>query len=87
MKEKEKPVQAGDKAGVPSNVGGSKSAGGTKKLKITLVKSTISCLENQKQTVKALGLKKIRSFAEHNDSPALRGMLYVVKHLVKVEEI
>lgn len=58
-----------------------------KKLKITLVKSTISCLDKQKKTVQALGLRKIRSNRVHNDSPALRGMIFVVKHLVTVEEV
>ncbi len=57
-----------------------------KKIKITLVKSTIGCLEKQKRTVQALGLKKIRSCAVHNDTPAIRGMIFVVKHLVTVEE-
>lgn len=57
------------------------------KIKVTLVKSTIGCLEKQKKTVEALGLKKIRSSKIHNDTPAIRGMLFVVKHLVKVEPV
>jgi large subunit ribosomal protein L30 len=57
------------------------------KLKITLVKSTIGCLQKQKATVEALGLKKIRSEVVHEDSPAIRGMIFRVKHLVEVEEI
>lgn len=57
-----------------------------KQLKITLVKSTIGCPIKQKRTVEALGLKKIRSTVTHNDTPALRGMIFVVKHLVTVEE-
>lgn len=57
------------------------------KLKITLVKSTIGCLQNQKATIEALGLKKIRSEVVHEDNPAIRGMIFRVKHLVKVEEI
>lgn len=57
------------------------------KLKITLVKSTIGCLQNQKATVAALGLKKIRSEVVHDDNPVIRGMVFKVKHLVKVEEI
>lgn len=56
-------------------------------LKITLVKSTIGCLQNQIDTVKALGLKKIRSEVIHDDNPAIRGMIFRVKHLVKVEEV
>lgn len=58
-----------------------------KKIKITLVKSTIGCLVKQKRTVQALGLKKIRSSVVQNDSAALQGMIFVVKHLVKVEEV
>ncbi len=57
------------------------------KIKVTLVKSTIGCLDKQKKTVQALGLKKIRSSAIHNDTPAIRGMIFVVKHLVKVEPV
>lgn len=58
-----------------------------KKLRVTLMKSTIGCLEKQKRTVEALGLKKIRSCAVHEDNACIRGMIFVVKHLVKVEEI
>ena len=57
------------------------------KLKITLTKSTNSVIKNQKATVAALGLKKIGSFVERDDTPAVRGMIKVVSHLVKVEEI
>lgn len=56
-------------------------------LKITLVKSTIGRLEGQKRTIEALGLKKIRSSVVHNDSAALQGMLFKVKHLIKVEKV
>ena len=55
------------------------------KIKVTLGKSTIGCLEKQKKTVQALGLHKIRSSAIHEDNAAIRGMIFVVKHLVKVE--
>ena len=58
-----------------------------KQLKITLIKSTNGCLEKQKRTVEALGLGKIRSSVAREDNEAVRGMIYVVKHLVKVEEI
>lgn len=57
------------------------------KLKVTLLKSTIGCLQNQKATVAALGLRKIRSEVVHDDNPVIRGMIFKVKHLVKVEEI
>lgn len=59
----------------------------TAKIKVTLIKSTIGCLDKQKKTVQALGLKKIGSSAVHNDNEAVRGMVFVVKHLVKVEPV
>ena len=59
----------------------------TAKIKVTLIKSTIGCLDKQKKTVQALGLKKIGSSGVHNDNEAVRGMVFVVKHLVKVEPV
>ncbi|MGI6160978.1 MAG: 50S ribosomal protein L30 [Christensenellales bacterium] len=56
-------------------------------LKITLVKSTIGSLADQKKTVEALGLRKIRSEVIKEDNDCIRGMIFKVKHLVKVEEI
>jgi large subunit ribosomal protein L30 len=58
-----------------------------KKIKVTLVKGTIGCLEDQIKTVEALGLTKIRSYKIHSDNEAIRGMIFKVKHLVKVEEV
>ena len=58
-----------------------------KKLEITLKKSTIGRLEKQKRTIEALGLKKIGSVVVKDDNPAMRGMIFVVKHLVTVEEV
>jgi len=57
-----------------------------KKLKITLVRSTISGKVKQKATVEALGLKKIGQFVTQPDSPCTRGMIKIVSHLVTVEE-
>ena len=57
------------------------------KIKVTLVKSTIGQVESVKETVKALGLKKIRSSKELEASPAVQGMIAKVKHLVKVENV
>lgn len=57
------------------------------KLKVTQVRSTIGCKKDQIATMEALGLKKIRSEKIHDDSPAVRGMIDKVKHLVSVEEI
>jgi large subunit ribosomal protein L30 len=56
-------------------------------LKITLVKSINKAKEGQVANIKALGLKKIGSFVEHNDNPQTRGMINKVSHLVSVEEI
>ncbi len=57
------------------------------KIKVTLVKSTIGEVAAVKGTVAALGLKKIRSSKELDDSPAVQGMIAKVKHLVKVENV
>ena len=57
------------------------------KIKVTLVKSTIGQVDSVKGTVKALGLKKIRSSKELDDTPVVQGMITKVKHLVKVENI
>lgn len=57
------------------------------KLKITLKKSVIGTPENQRATVKALGLKKTNSTVEQEDSPEIRGMINKVAHLLKVEEL
>ena len=58
-----------------------------KKLKITQVRSVIERLENQKRTIKALGLGRPNYSVELKDTPQIRGMLKKVTHLVKVEEI
>jgi len=58
-----------------------------KMLKITLVKSTIGAIPKHKKTVEALGLRKLNKSVEMPDNEAVRGMVFQVKHLVKVEEI
>ena len=57
------------------------------KLKITLIKSPISSLQRHKDTVKALGLRKVGQTVEREDNPCVRGQIFAVKHMVKVEEI
>lgn len=57
------------------------------KLRITQTKSTIACLKDQIATIKALGLHRIGHTVEKADNPAIRGMIFKVKHMVKVEEI
>lgn len=56
------------------------------KLVVTLVKSQIGRPQDQRDTVRTLGLKRIRQSVEVTDSPAVRGMLHKVRHLVRVEE-
>ena len=58
-----------------------------KTLRVTQVKSTITCPADQKRTIRALGLGKINRSVEQVDNPCVRGMIFKVKHLVKVEEI
>jgi large subunit ribosomal protein L30 len=57
------------------------------KLKITQTRSIIKTLEKQKRTIKALGLGRPNNSNVLPDNPQIRGMLSVVGHLVKVEEI
>jgi len=56
------------------------------KLKITLTKSTIGRKKDHIATVHALGLRKIGKFVEQEDSPQIRGMIFKVNYLLKVEE-
>ena len=57
------------------------------KLKVKLIKSIIGRKEDQINTVKALGLKRINSEVEHDDTPQIRGMIQKVIHLVEVKEM
>ncbi len=57
------------------------------KLKITLVKSPIGAIPKHRKTVEALGLRKLNKSVIQPDDPAIRGMIWHVRHLVKVEEI
>ncbi len=58
-----------------------------KKIKITLVRSLARTLPAQRRTVKALGLGRISSSVVHEANPSTLGMVRVVSHLVKVEEM
>jgi large subunit ribosomal protein L30 len=55
-------------------------------LKVTLIKSPIGFKHNQGTVVKALGLRRIRHTVELKDTPATRGMIHKVRHLVEVAE-
>ncbi|MFQ5610932.1 MAG: 50S ribosomal protein L30 [Anaerolineae bacterium] len=58
----------------------------SKVIQVTLVKSPIGYSQRQKDTVRALGLRKLGQSAQHKDTPAIRGMINKVQHLVRVEE-
>ncbi len=58
-----------------------------RKLRVTLVKSSIGYSKKQKGTVKALGLHRMHSNVVHDDTPVIRGMIAKVSHLVRVEEV
>lgn len=59
----------------------------TKKLQITLVRSPIGSQVRAKRTVKALGFSRLGETVTHPDNDAIRGMIYVVDHLVRVTEV
>ncbi len=56
------------------------------RIKYRQVKSRIGSTKRQKQTLEALGLKKINSSSEAEATPQIMGMLEKVKHLVKIEK-
>jgi large subunit ribosomal protein L30 len=56
-------------------------------LKVTQVRSTIGSKQNQRATLHTLGLRKIRQTVVRDDTPAVRGMIATVRHLVTVEEV
>jgi large subunit ribosomal protein L30 len=58
-----------------------------KKLRITQVKSIINRSQKQKRTIEAMNLGRPNYVTEMPDNPQTRGMIEIVKHLVKVEEI
>ena len=55
------------------------------KLKVTLVRSGINRPQDQKDTIRGLGLRRLHASATLDDTPAIRGMIRKVSHLVKVE--
>ena len=57
------------------------------KLKIVLKRSLIGRPDDQKSTVRVLGLTKIQQSVLQEDTPAIRGMIHKVEHLVSVEEL
>ena len=65
----------------------SKAKKAKKEIKITLIRSACSAKPNQRKTCEALGLRKMNASKVVEDNPAVRGMIFTIKHLVKVEEI
>jgi len=57
-----------------------------RRLKVTLVRSEIGYDRSQRATLRGLGLRRIRQTVELPDQPAVRGMIFKVRHLVRVEE-
>ena len=57
------------------------------RLRISLRKSAIGYKEDQKRTIRALGLRRLGHSVEHDDTRAIRGMIVKVRHLVEVAEI
>jgi len=57
------------------------------KIKITQVRSTSGHIKKQRETIRALGIKRLYQSVEQNDTPQIRGMIEKVNHLVKVEVV
>jgi large subunit ribosomal protein L30 len=60
-----------------------KSAGN---VKIKWVVSFIGCTDDMRQTIRGLGLRRLHQVVERQDTPAVRGMIHKVRHLVEVVE-
>ncbi len=63
-----------------------KAKAAARTIKVTLVRSPIGYPKSQKATIRALGLRRMNQTVEHDDTPALRGMLAAVIHLIRIEE-
>jgi large subunit ribosomal protein L30 len=57
------------------------------RLKVTQVRSAIGRKQNQRDSLRSLGLKRINDVVVKEDRPEIRGMIFTVSHLVKVEEV
>ncbi|HYQ64802.1 50S ribosomal protein L30 [Actinophytocola sp.] len=56
-------------------------------LKVTQVRSVIGTKRNHRETLRTLGLRKIRQTTVREDTPQIRGLIHTVRHLVTVEEV
>lgn len=63
-----------------------KAAKGGKTVKVKWVVSFISCTDDMRQTIRGLGLRRLHQVVEREDTPAVRGMIHKVRHLVEVVE-
>lgn len=59
----------------------------SKTLRVTWVKSGIGYSRRQKDTIRALGLRRLGQSVEHSDTPVIRGMINKVGHLVEMQEV
>jgi large subunit ribosomal protein L30 len=59
----------------------------SERLRIKLVRSTIGYRQQQRDTVKSLGLRRLHQVVERPDTPIVRGQIFKVRHLVEVEEV
>ncbi len=57
------------------------------RLRIRQLKSASGHRADQQATVRALGIRRLNQAVEHNDTPQIRGMIFKVRHLVRVDEI
>jgi large subunit ribosomal protein L30 len=56
------------------------------KVKVKWVVSFISCTDDMRQCIRGLGLRRMQQVVEREDTPAVRGMIHKVRHLVEVVE-
>ena len=57
------------------------------KLRIQQIKSASGHTQDQHATLRALGIRRMQHTVEHNDTPQIRGMVFKIRHLLRVEEI
>jgi large subunit ribosomal protein L30 len=62
-------------------------AADTPRLRVTLVRSPIGYSRDQRATVRSLGLRRMHQTVEHPDTPTVRGQIFKVQHLVRVEQV
>ena len=59
----------------------------SKRIRVQQVRSAIGYKDDQRQTLRGLGLRRMWSTSELEDTPAVRGMIRKVRHLVTIEEL